>query len=196
MKKLLFTIAAFALIGITTVSAQGFKGKWFALGQASYGSQADNKIKNYSILPVVGTFVAPTTAIGLGIGYIGSKNETIENTVAKAGTFVVQPLARKYWPVTENFLIFGQAAVPMYFIDNTTEISGADKVSSKATSIGIQIAPGIDYFLSKNFSIEANFGLINWQTTKPKGGESSSEFDINVNSGFLGGLNIGLKYIF
>lgn len=196
MKKLLLSIAALALISITTVNAQdGFKGKWFILGEAGYGTQADGNIKNYSVLPVVGTFVAPTTAIGLGIGYLGSTDKTITDVTSKDGTFIVQPLVRKYWPVTENFMIFGQAAVPLQFGKTTIETKAA-KDEAKFTGYGFEIAPGVDYFLSKNFTIEATFAVASWSSVKPKGGDASNDFNIGVNSGFLQGVKFGLKYIF
>ncbi len=195
MKKLLLSITALFVLGLTSVSAQGFKGKWWALGQAGFGTEANGDVKNYSILPVVGYFVAPTTTIGLGVGYLGSTNETVPSVKATSGTFIVQPLARKYWPVADKFLIFGQASVPLAF-GNTTEETAGVKTEAKVTSYGIEIAPGVDYFLSKNFSIEATFGVASWNSTKPKGGDAVNDFNIGVNSGFLNGVKFGIKYVF
>lgn len=195
MKKLLFSFIAILMIGLTSVNAQGFKGKWFVLGEVGYGTKSDGDIQNYSFLPVVGTFVAPTTAIGLGIGYIGDTNKAVENTKLTNGLFIIQPLARKYWPVTDNFLIFGQAAVPLAFGKTTTEV-GDVKTDTKFNSYGIQLAPGIDYFLSSHFTIEASIGVLGWTANKPKDGDAVNSFDIGLNSGFQNGLKIGLKYVF
>ncbi len=195
MKKFVFAFCMFALVGITTTQAQGFKGKWFLLGEAGYSTAADGKIKNYSILPVVGTFVAPTTALGIGVGYLGSKNETLANVVNKDQTFIVQPLARKYWGLSDNFLIFAQAAVPLTFGKTTVE-NDAGKVETKVNGYGLQLSPGVDYFFTSHFSMEASFGLVGWTAVKPKDGETSNDFGIGVNSGFQNGLKLGLKYIF
>ena len=121
MKKLLFSIVAIALLGVTTVSAQGFKGKWFILGEAEYSTQQDGDVQNYSILPVVGTFIAPTTAVGLGIGYIGSNTDKGNDNSLKTGSLLVQPLVRKYWGLKDNFFFSGKAAVPLAFGKETTE---------------------------------------------------------------------------
>lgn len=194
MKNLLLSIVALFLLGITNVNAQGFQGKWWIMGQAGYGTEADGNVKKYSILPVVGTFIAPTTTIGLGVGYLGT--ETGKGDVKKTeGTFIVQPLVRQYWPVAENFFIFGQAAVPLGF-GKTTDKNGSTKTTDKHTTYGIEIAPGIDYFLSPNFSIEASFGLVGWNAYKPKDGDTTNDFNINVNSGFLNGVKFGIKYVF
>ncbi len=195
MKKLILSITALLVLGISGANAQGFKGKTFIMGQAGFGTEADGNIQNYSILPVVGHFIAPTTAIGIGIGYLGSTDKTVENVKATTGTFIVQPLARKYWPVSDNFLIFGQAAVPLSFSKATVESNGT-KVDGKATGYGIAIAPGIDYFLSSKFSIEATFGLASWSSIKPDGGEATNDFNINLNSGFMNGVKFGIKYVF
>lgn len=195
MKNLLLSITALFMLGITSVHAQGFKGKWWVMGEAGYGTEADGNIKNYSILPVVGYFVAPTTTIGLGIGYLGSKDETVENVTATTGAFIVQPLARKYWGITDNFLIFGQAAVPLQFNKGTIETAGS-KLEGKSTSYGIQLSPGIDYFLSSHFSIEASFGLVGWKSVKPKDGDATNDFSIGINSGFQNGVKFGVKYVF
>ncbi|SMG40560.1 hypothetical protein [Sphingobacterium psychroaquaticum] len=196
MKKLLLSIIALAFIGGTAVHAQGFKGKWFIMGEAGYGTQSDGNVKNYSVLPVVGTFVAPTTVVGLGVGYLGSEDKTgVLADVVKSNAFIAQPLVRKYWGVADNFFIFGQAAVPVTFGKGTTEDNGT-KVEQKFTGYGIQLSPGIDYFLSSKFSIEASFGLAGWTAVKPKDGETSNDFNIGINSGFQNGLKFGLKYIF
>lgn len=196
MKNLLLSIAALFLLGLTNVNAQGFKGKWFILGQAGYGTEADGDVKNYSILPVVGTFVAPTTAVGLGVGYVGSKTDLANDASVTAGDFIVQPFARQYWGITDNFFIFGQAAVPLAFGKITDKDGAGNKVDTKYTKYGIEIAPGIDYFLSPNFSIEASFGLVGWNAFKPKDGDTTNDFNINVNSGFLNGVKFGIKYVF
>jgi len=195
MKNLLLSLVALFVLGLTNVNAQGFQGKWFVMGQAGYGTASDGDISNYSVLPVVGTFVAPTTVLGLGVGYLGSTDKTVANIKTTEGAFIVQPLARKYWGMTDNFFLFGQASVPMQFGKTTIETGGV-KADSKYSSFGIAIAPGVDYFLSSHFSIEASFGLINWTSFKPKDGDSTNDFSIGVNSGFLDGMKFGLKYIF
>lgn len=194
MKNLLLSIVALFLLGLTNVNAQGFKGKWFILGQAGYGTEADGNVKNYSILPVVGTFVAPTTAIGLGVGYMGGEIGKKDDKTT-TGTFIVQPLARQYWGVSDKFFIFGQASVPLGFGKNTEKVAGV-KTDEKFTTYGIKIEPGIDYFLSSNFSIEASFGLVGWSAYKPKDGDTTNDFDIHINSGFLNGVKFGIKYVF
>lgn len=195
MKKLLLSITALFVLGISAANAQGFKGKWWVMGQAGFGTENDGNTKNYSILPVVGTFIAPATSIGLGIGYLGSTDETTPGTKLTEGAFIVQPLVRQYWPMNDKFMIFGQASVPLQFGKATAETAGV-KAEGKVSSYGIQISPGIDYFLSDHFTIEASIGLAGWNSVKPEGGSASNDFNIGVNSGFLNGVKFGVKYVF
>lgn len=194
MKKLFLTVAV-VLMTFAANAQDGFKGKWFVMGQAGYGTQADGNIKNYSFLPAVGTFVAPTTAVGMAIGYIGSEDKTSEDTTFKSNGFTVMPLARQYWGVTDNFLLFGQLSVPLMFGKDTVESKIAE-LESKYTAYGVELGFGIDYFLSSNWSIEAGFGLIGWHAVKPKEGDATNDFNIGLNSGLLEGVKFGIKYVF
>lgn len=184
MKKVI--LAVIALTAFAANAQDGLKGKWFLMGQAGYGTQNDGDITNYSILPAVGYFVAPTTAVGLAIGYAGDSDKT-SGTKIEGNQFIVQPLARQYWGLTDNLFFFGQASVPLVF---------GEVASDKYSSVGVNVGAGLDYFLSSHWSIETQFGFIDWTSVKPDGGNSTSDFNIGVNSGLLGGLKLGVKYVF
>lgn len=194
MRKLI--LAVIALTAFASNAQDGFKGKWFVMGQAGFSTTKVPKTDvspkttttSYSILPAVGHFVAPTTAVGLAIGYIGESTK-IEGVDEKfdGGSFVLQPLARKYWGVTDNFLLFGEASVPLAF---------SKAGEAKASSVGVNVGLGLDYFLTSNWSIEAKLGVIGWESTKPKDGDATSTFGIGVDSGLLSGLKLGVKYVF
>lgn len=193
MKKLLL-LGAFAAFGLVSAQnsegqSEGFKGKWFVMGQAGFNTTLDGTVNSYSILPAVGTFIAPTVAVGGAVGYAGS---SVKNSDVSNGLFVVQPLVRKYWGITDNLYIFGQASVPLGFGKNT-DASGTD---TKYTAYGIEVAPGLDYFLSSNWSIEAQFGVLGWSGTSVKDGGSTSDFNFGLNSGLLDGVKFGIKYVF
>ena len=194
MKKL-FLAGALALFGLSNAQqAAGFQGKWFIMGQAGYQSQNDGDKQSYSVLPAVGTFVAPTFAVGAAVGYVGSKTDAGVVTT-KDNLFIVQPLVRKYWGISDKLFIFGQASVPFGFGKNTTE-STLGKAEAKYTTYGLEIAPGLDYFLSSNWTIETTFGIASWNSVKPKDGDATSDFNFGLNSGLLNGVKFGVKYVF
>ncbi|RRJ88957.1 porin family protein [Paenimyroides tangerinum] len=193
MKKVI--LAVIALTAFAANAQDGFKGKWFLMGQVNFSSTVTPKTdltaktttSSFTVLPAVGTFIAPTTAVGLAIGYTGESAKADGGDKVNGGTFIVQPLARKYWGVTDNFLLFGEAAVPLKF---------AKYGEAKASSVGVNVGVGMDYFITGNWSVEAKLGVLGWESAKPKGGDATTTFGLDVNSGLLNGLSLGVKYVF
>jgi opacity protein-like surface antigen len=212
MKKIV-TLISIVLVGLTAraqESAQGLKGAWFATSQFGYQQtkSADVKHTSLSVLPVVGTFVTPSVAVGAGIGYINIKSDSDLGTASKTDLIVIQPLARKYWNVAGSLYFFGQLALPV--------ITGKEKESDlKVSQFGLALSGGFDYFVTKNFSVEFSYDLANFTSTTldPKNGEKITVTNFGLahvanveplyNSA-LGGsnpnltspLSVGFKFIF
>ncbi|KRB55755.1 outer membrane beta-barrel protein [Flavobacterium sp. Root186] len=212
MKKI-FTLVGIALIGLSVKaqdSAQGLKGAWFATSQFGYQQTktADLKNTSLSVLPVVGTFVTPSVAVGAGIGFINIKADSNAGTAAKTDLFVIQPLARKYWNVAGSLYFFGQAALPV--------ITGKEKESElKVNQVGVSVSGGFDYFVTKNFSVEFSYDLANFTSTtiEPKNGEKTTVTNFGLahvanvdpfyntalagsNPNLTSPLSFGFKFIF
>ena len=212
MKKI-FTLVGIALIGLSVKaqdSAQGLKGAWFATSQFGYQQTktADLKNTSLSVLPVVGTFVTPSVAVGAGIGFINIKADSNAGTAAKTDLFVIQPLARKYWNVAGSLYFFGQAALPV--------ITGKEKESElKVNQVGLSVSGGFDYFVTKNFSVEFSYDLANFTSTtiEPKNGEKTTVTNFGLahvanvdpfyntalagsNPNLTSPLSFGFKFIF
>lgn len=212
MKKILF-VAALAILSLT-VNAQekskGLQGAWFATSQLGYQQTKTGDVKstNFTILPIVGTFISPSVAIGAGIGYVNVKSENASTTLANTGLIVVEPLVRKYWNVAGNLYFFGQVAAPI--------ISGKEKESDlKVSQLGLAVSGGFDFFVTKNFSVEFSYDLANFTSTTldPKTGTSTTITNFSLAhvatvestyNGALGGsmpnltspLSVGFKFIF
>lgn len=212
MKKIVALISI-ALIGLTAKAQevnQGLKGAWFATSQFGYQQTKTADVKNtsLSVLPIVGTFVTPSVAVGAGFGYMNIKAESDKGTAAKTDLIVIEPLARKYWNVAGSLYFFGQLAAPV--------ITGKEKESDlKVTQFGLSLSGGFDYFVTKNFSVEFSYDLANFTSTTldPKTGEKTTVTNFGLahvasvdpfyNSA-LGGsspnltspLSFGFKFIF
>ncbi|MTH14596.1 hypothetical protein [Flavobacterium sp. LC2016-01] len=212
MKKFL-TFVSIALIGLSVKaqdSSQGLKGAWFATSQFGYQQTKTGDVKNttLSVLPIVGTFVTPSVAVGGAVGYINIKSDSNAGTAAKTDLIVVEPLARKYWNVAGSLYFFGQLALPV--------ITGKEKESElKVNQVGLALSGGFDYFVTKNFSVEFSYDLANFTSTTldPKVGEKTTVTNFalahaaNVDSfytGALGGshpnltspISVGFKFLF
>ncbi len=106
MKKIVL-MSALAIAGLFSVQEkdQGLKGTWFATAQAGYQSTKDGtengKSSSTTILPVVGYFIGPSTALGVAVGNVGvkSENQLGSNVTLKTNLLVIEPLARKYWNI-------------------------------------------------------------------------------------------------
>ena len=208
MKKIV-TLISIVLVGLTAKaqdSAQGLKGAWFATSQFGYQQTktADVKNTNLSVIPIVGTFITPSVAVGAGLGYINMKSGSKAGTEAKTDLIVIEPLARKYWNVAGSLYFFGQAALPV--------ITGKEKEGdTKINQFGLSVSGGFDYFVTKNFSVEFSYDLANFTSTTidPTVGEKTTVTNFglahmaNVDSAYLAGgtslttpLSVGFKFIF
>ena len=208
MKKIV-TLISIVLVGLTAKaqdSAQGLKGAWFATSQFGYQQTktADVKNTNLSVIPIVGTFITPSVAVGAGLGYINMKSDSKAGTEAKTDLIVIEPLARKYWNIAGSLYFFGQAALPV--------ITGKEKESdTKINQFGLSVSGGFDYFITKNFSVEFSYDLANFTSTTidPTVGEKTTVTNFglahmaNVDSAYLAGgtslttpLSVGFKFIF
>lgn len=167
------------------------------------------------VIPTVGYFVDTNLAVGLGLGYkstVGKYtigNPGISNLLEIKETtnaFVVAPFVRKYWTLSEKLYFFGQLQVPLEFgqekFDSSSEIEMGDpmlspsfSVKNNYTKIGVNIKPGLDYFLNKNWSIEATIGELGYNTSKRDldGAKRLNNYKFGIN---LSSVTFGVKYIF
>lgn len=203
MKKL-FVLGALALATIS-MSAQDYTGKWFVGGTAGYGQKevgTDSngkklKDKTYGVKPLVGTFIAPTIAVGGRIGFEGSE-ENQESGVYKKSEFVIAPMVRKYLPLGDSgFNFFGELSLPVSFGNGKYK----ENKDSKTTNFnfGLKLNAGFDYIINETFSFETSMNLANfgYESSKPKGGKSSNNFNINANPfQELNVFEVGFKVLF
>lgn len=200
-------ILTMALISISLSAQEGLKGIWFAGGQIEFSSSKDKstgvelKTNNTTVLPIIGGFISPSVAIGTGIGYMGGKTKADGVQDSKSDSFVLKPLARKYWNITGGLYFFGQISLPMIF----GKIEGENSDSKiNTTDISLEIAPGFDYVVNSWLTIETSFTILNmgYNKQKPKGGDSSSNFGFNanpfnsINDRTVGNLQVGVKFLF
>ena len=165
MKKLLLA-GALAIVGIFSAQDKGLQGTWFATAQVGY-QQTENgvggKATNTTILPIVGTFVAPTTAVGIAVGNIGVKSEDTfaSGVTLKTNLLVIEPLVRKYWNINGGLFFFGQLAAPI--------ITGKEKTADiKVSQFGLAMSGGFDYVMTKHFTVEFSYNLANLSFTTIK----------------------------
>jgi len=216
MKKLMMA-GAIALFGLS--NAQIAKGTVYLSGSVGYSQEekfnGNNKEEEFNVLPRAGYFVANNFAVGVGVGYQTSKSTdintvtsgnvtTVTTAVVKQPAFVVEPFARKYWTLSDKLYFFGQLAVPMKFGKEEAEVSAVStngnttvtssvSTEAKYTAVGVTVKPGLDYFLNKNWTIEATIGEFGYNNYKPKDGEAVNNYNFGLT---LSSVTFGVKYVF
>ncbi|MFZ1529377.1 MAG: outer membrane beta-barrel protein [Ferruginibacter sp.] len=177
MKKffLLALTAAFAVNGIA--QDKGLKGTWFVTSQLGYTQTKTGDVKstNLTVLPIVGTFITPSVAVGGAVGYASIKSEDGSTTEANTGLLVIEPLVRKYYNINGGLFFFGQLAAPV--------ISGKEKESeTKVSQFGLAASGGLDFVMGKHFTVEFSYNLINASVTTitPKAGDKTTITDFSV----------------
>jgi hypothetical protein len=163
MRKIIATVFVSVLVLTAHAQKKGLQGTWFATSQIGYQQtkSGETKSTNFTILPIVGTFIQPTVAIGAAVGYVSIKSQSGSETAANTGLVVIEPLARKYWNVAGGLFFFGQLAVPI--------ITGKEKESNlKISQVGLAASGGLDMVLGKHFTVEFSYNLANLSVTTLK----------------------------
>jgi len=198
MKKIILTVAAVFAMSFANAqdkkeSSEGFaKGDVFLsgsfnLGSKKYSEDGNFKESSFSIAPKVGYFVSENIALGLGLGFSSAKVEENEgDDETKVNTTAVTAFGRYYATPSSKFSVFGQLAV---------EYATVDFDPIKVNSFGLELAPGVSYFLNDNFAIEASWGALSYASAKADvtGAEASNTFELGLN---LDDINFGLVYKF
>ncbi|TYB72615.1 porin family protein [Bizionia gelidisalsuginis] len=202
MKKLFFA-ALLAGFAFNTASAQdeegtkGFaKGDVFMSGSVGFesDSQGDTSLKGFTVAPRAAYFISDNIALGAKLGYTSSKEEDegfattqeTEVTAIEAGVF-----GRYYFTPASQFSIFTELGAG--YVHSKYEETGDPEI--KADGFNVAFAPGVSYFISNNFALEASYGLISYNSDKVDvdGAESRDRFNAGLD---LGDINLGLVYKF
>ncbi len=196
MKKFIFS--AMAVFSLTFAQAQetgenpGFNaGDMFISGSVGYSTTKnpdDSKTSNFNIIPRFGYFVNDFFAVGAQLGY--SKNtaedsrgrDTVDNSTFEVGVF-----GRYYLLPGKRFTPYGEL--------NLGYGHTKDIFDNKVNGLNIGFMPGVSYFLSNNFAIEASVGILGYSSAKPDsdGAEATKRFDFGIDTN---DINFGLIYKF
>lgn len=132
---------------------------------------SSNKNLAFSFMPKVGYAINKNLILGLGVGYNYSEsdseslsNESMSSNKSTVNTIAVFPYVKKFFPISKN-LAFNLQGETRFSLSkgNFDSTSINDESSSESFFIGIR--PGINYFLSENILLQANFGSLGYQYT-------------------------------
>lgn len=172
MKKIILTVVALSVFGFANAqnkkeSNLGFvKGDVFVSGALKFGS--DSKVSYYKqdsfvFAPSVGYFVTDNIALGVNFDVgSGSVQATSTSGKSKTSTFAAGLAGRYYFTPASQFTLFAELGAAFGMVKSTPVLGNITKVNS----FGVALAPGLDYFVSKNFSLETKIALLSYTSSK------------------------------
>lgn len=200
MKKVIVAAAAllcFNLANAQETGAEGFaNGNIFISGTAGFSSHDDPiyERKTFAVSPKVGYFVTDNIALGVALGYNGTASEAKESdddltvTTLSAGIF-----GRYYFMPASKFSVYTELAINHLSSKHDVNYDGDYKVNG----MGFAITPGVNYFLSNHFALEASFGILEYSSTKFKAGGLEEDNDKDFRIGLdMANVGVGLLYKF
>jgi hypothetical protein len=205
MKRVILTAVAVFAFGFANAqetkeaTGEGFsKGDVFISGSAGFSSSktGDFKANGFDFSPKVAYFVSQNIAVGVSLGVNSIKlsegAEDLKNNTFSAGAF-----GRYYFTPAAKFSLFGQLGVNFNNYDSEFQLdpAGITLGELKGNGFDVALAPGVSYFIANHFALEATFGMLGYETTKPdtEGAESTDSFVLNLD---MATLKLGLLYKF
>lgn len=196
MKKLILTVATIFAFGFAnaqdkeTVSEGFTKGDSFITGAFNVGSEktGEDKSTGFTVAPSFGYFVSENIALGARIGYSSDKREVNNVDVADFETLGFGVFGRYYVTPASKFSVFAELGVDYNTIENKL-------TDAEAKQIAVGVAPGVSYFLSNHFALEASFGILGYSSNDNggNGAEKTNSFDLGLD---LRDVSVGIVYKF
>ena len=196
MKKTILAICTVCIASVAMAQDDGGNKMWIGgtAGISSSSDDADNKSTSGVFGPSFGYMLNDNIAIGLGLSY-SSTTETDGATdiETKDNLFEIAPFARYYKSLGDNCSLYG--AFEISIGSGKSEYDGED--AGKFSTLGVGIAPGIQYWMHDNWSVNAEWGILGYssRTDKPEGGDDfkSSGFSAGLD---LSAISFGLNFHF
>jgi outer membrane protein len=198
MKKLF--IAAIAVFTFGTINAQedvaGFsKGNVFVTGSVGFSSTSydGDSQSNFNIMPQLGYFVSENIAIGGRLGFMSSSVKVEGSDSVSLSGWNVGAFGRYYFTPANQFSLFGEFGVD-YASQQTGQLT-ADNKDININAFGAGLGLGLNYFVSKNFSIEATAGVLGFGSAKTDvdGAKATNVFQFG---GDWSAVSFGVNYKF
>jgi outer membrane protein len=193
MKKLILC-AAVAVFALTSVNAQeenattdgtgGFaKGDVAITGGFGFGTEStgDMKVNTFTFMPTAGFFVTNNIAVGVNAAISTGKEED-NDFEATLNTLKVGAFGQYYFTPSNQFsflVTVGAGFTSWKYEEEVPNFSS----ETKSDGFYAGVTPGINYFVSDHFAIQAHVGVLGYETTKPDadGADSTDSFDFGVN---------------
>lgn len=173
-----------------------------SLGYSTTDDKADQvKGHKFNLTPQVGYFFTDKLAAGVYFDLNTSKDDDYSGAknITKTNNFNIGIFGRYYFlELGQRFKFYGQANVGYAHAKTTYEL-GTTKFDAKGSGVNAGLDLGVNYFVTKNIAVNFAFAdLVDYTTTKPKGGKAQNDVNVEINSfkNFFDTPRFGLTFVF
>lgn len=197
MKKVILSVLAVMTFGFANAQegTEGFaKGDLYLTGSLGINStkMGDAKSDGYNFSPGVGYFLTENIALE---GAVSVNKQTMtmdfegESMEVEAKGFAFSVGGKYYFTPADKFSLFAGLGASY----GTSKVGDGETIDLK--SFGVALAPGINYFFSKNFAGQASVGVLGYTSSKfdVDGAESTNTFNLSLD---MTNVNFALIYKF
>lgn len=208
MKKILLSLAVVAL-GYSAQAQEGYgfnQGDIMLEGSIRYNTsddkQSEIKKNTFNFTPQVGYFISDKFAAGVYFDLYSQKTDRYAGpkNIDKENAFNVGVFGRYYFlELGQRFKFYGQANVGFANAKETYEREGIPNDVRKGSGVNAGLDLGVNYFVTPKIAINFGFAnLVDYTTTKPKGGKAQNDFNMNINNfnNFFDAATFGLTFKF
>ena len=187
MKKSLLLAAVLLLASVATQAQH----KMWVSGSAGVSSEKTDEdnadpFVNANFSPAFGYNLNANWTLGLAFNYSTSK----ANDDNKSSEFNVNPFVRDSRNVSDKVVLYGEGDVRFGSMSGTSQGVDYDGVGT----FGLGIAPGIQYLFSDRWSINADIGILSYDSEDDKDAKVKTN-KLNFGLDFTS-LNFALNYHF
>lgn len=146
----------------------GFFGGTIGFGgtHGKYATGSDIRQNQFSISPGIqfGKFYKENQMFGVALNVVqtfqwGVYNREGQEYRSRQGQYTLSPFLRHYKPIGSRFAMFLQSYARGTLLHNTSKFVG-QKDSSTGMLVGIGVLPGVTYWVSKRFALEADVNVL------------------------------------
>jgi len=192
MKKVVFVVIIL-MVGFIELHAQdkGFlKEDVFISGAFRIASSSEGDIDNsiFEISPRFGYFITENFALGGRLIYQHRESDNNIDDSVEISSYGIGSFGRYYFTPQSQFSLYVQVLIDYLRSENSASDYTFD-------NFAFGLGGGLNYFVSKKFSLEANVGFIEYSTTtsNEEGSKSRNVFNFGL---VFSNIGIGLNYKF
>ena len=192
MRKIILSLTALLTVAFAVAQEEtyGFsEGDVLIGGGIMFNSEKNNNTDatttSFGIIPMASYFFTENIAVGLSVGYESTKVKSM-GTTTEGSLFLVGGHGRYYFTPASRFSLFGELGVSYGTFDNSMY---------KENMLGVNLTPGINFFLNEHFMLMASLGGLEYTSSKPDidGAKATTNVGFELK---IGKVDLGLAYKF